>query len=320
MGSVRFCGNGRRCSLFRRNPLACTDHRSAFEQTIDWRSAGASAADEQPAHVDGRFAGRPLRGDGECRLWHLRVAVRAVAGGSGYADRRADRFSRRAHAGARRSRRSTPGWRSAATEATSTPAWLRLPIPRATAKRRRAAALRSTASRTGKIAPERLIHLPLQQLASGRKTRLIGETESDKGVPYPAAIAVLGAAGREKLLVAENLSDDVVLVDAATGAIEKRFDLSESDAVPCDVSHCAGRDERRQARICGAVECIGDCGARSGARHGGAQAGAAQAVQPRCAGNASLRVRLSPDEKTLYVALANRDAVAAVNVGAGSSR
>ncbi len=56
--------------------------------------------------------------------------------------------------------------------------------------------------------------------------------EGDKGVPFPAAIAVVGAAGAEKLLVADNLSDDVLLMDAATGAIEKRFDLSESDAVP----------------------------------------------------------------------------------------
>ncbi len=84
----------------------------------------------------------------------------------------------------------------------------------------------------GKIAPERLIPLPLQQLAAGRKTKLMGDVEGDKGVPFPAAIAVVGTAGSEKLLVAENLSDDVLLLDPATGAIEKRFDLSESDAVP----------------------------------------------------------------------------------------
>ena len=84
----------------------------------------------------------------------------------------------------------------------------------------------------GKIAPERFIHLPLQQLAPGHTTRLIGEKEGDKGVPFPAAIAVVGHAGAEKLLVADNLSDDVLLLDAATGAIEHRFDLAESDAVP----------------------------------------------------------------------------------------
>jgi hypothetical protein len=49
----------------------------------------------------------------------------------------------------------------------------------------------------GKVAPERLINLPLQQLAPGRKTKLIGDVDGDKGVPYPAAIAVVGAAGSE---------------------------------------------------------------------------------------------------------------------------
>jgi len=84
----------------------------------------------------------------------------------------------------------------------------------------------------GKVTPERLLHLPLEPLALGRKTKLIGGVDGDKGVPFPAAIAVLGSATAEKLLIADNLSDDVLLIDAASGAIEKRFDLSESDAVP----------------------------------------------------------------------------------------
>ena len=32
--------------------------------------------------------------------------------------------------------------------------------------------------------------------------------------------------------MADNLSDDVLLMDAATGKVVKRFDLSENDAVP----------------------------------------------------------------------------------------
>ena len=52
-------------------------------------------------------------------------------------------------------------------------------------------------------------------------------------MPFPAAIAVIRSRqSAEKLLVADNLSDDVLLMDAATGAIEKRFDLAENDAVP----------------------------------------------------------------------------------------
>ncbi len=43
----------------------------------------------------------------------------------------------------------------------------------------------------GKIEPERLIRLPLDQLAAGHKTKLIGDVEGDKGVPFPAAIALV---------------------------------------------------------------------------------------------------------------------------------
>lgn len=85
----------------------------------------------------------------------------------------------------------------------------------------------------GKIVRERMIKIPLQQLAAGRKTKLVGDMDGDKGIPFPAAIAVVGgSSSAERLLVADNLSDDVLLIDAASGVIEKRFDLSESDAVP----------------------------------------------------------------------------------------
>src|ERR1700761_2805404 len=84
----------------------------------------------------------------------------------------------------------------------------------------------------GKISRERMLKIPLQQLAAGRRTMLVGSVEGDKGVPFPAAIAVVGSAGAEKILVADNLSDDVLLMDAGTGVIEKRFDLAENDSVP----------------------------------------------------------------------------------------
>src|SRR3954469_15517049 len=85
---------------------------------------------------------------------------------------------------------------------------------------------------SGKVTPERFIRLPLQQLDAGHKTRLIGERDGDQAIPFPAAITVVGQAGAEKLLIAGNLSDDVLLVDATSGQILKRFDLSESGAVP----------------------------------------------------------------------------------------
>ncbi len=49
--------------------------------------------------------------------------------------------------------------------------------------------------RDGKISRERMMKIPLQQLAAGRKTLLIDGKEGDKGVPFPAAIAVRGECG-----------------------------------------------------------------------------------------------------------------------------
>ena len=169
----------------------------------------------------------------------------------------------------------------------------------------------------GKVAPERLIHLPLEQLAPGRKTRLIGETEGDKGVPFPAAIAVLGVAGQEKLLIADNLSDDVLLLDPASRSIEKRFDLSESDAVPgtYPIALAVSKDGGRAFVALWNASEIAELDLSKGTvLRKLALLKPPSAVAP---GTHPCALEFSPDGKTLYVALANRDAVAAVNIGAG---
>ena len=169
----------------------------------------------------------------------------------------------------------------------------------------------------GKIAPERMIHLPMVQLPKGRATRLPEGTDSDEGVPYPAAIAVLGVGGHEELLVAENLTDDVVLLDASTGQVEKRFDLSESDAVPATypIALAVTKDEKRAFVALWNASEIAELDLVHGAvARKLALLKPSGAVAP---GTHPCAFAFSPDQKMLYVALANRDAVAAVNVGAG---
>jgi YVTN family beta-propeller protein len=168
----------------------------------------------------------------------------------------------------------------------------------------------------GKIVRQRMMKIPLQQLAAGRKTMLIGGKEGDKGVPFPAAIAVVGGTGAEMLLVAGNLSDDVLLMDATTGVIERRFDLSENDAVPSTypVALSVSKDGTRAfVALWNASEVVeldlkkGTVGRKL------ALLKPESAVAP---GTHPCALEMSPDGKTMYVALANRDAVAAVNVGA----
>jgi DNA-binding beta-propeller fold protein YncE len=170
----------------------------------------------------------------------------------------------------------------------------------------------------GKIAPERMIPLPLEQLAPGRETKLVGDVEGDKGVPYPAAIAVVGRADSEKLLVAGNLSDDVLLLDPATGTVEKRFDLSESDAVPATypIALAVSRNgERAFVALWNASEIVELDLVRKTVGRKLDLLKPASAVAP---GTHPCAFAFSPDGDTLYVALSNRDAVAAVNVVPGA--
>jgi DNA-binding beta-propeller fold protein YncE len=168
----------------------------------------------------------------------------------------------------------------------------------------------------GKIAKERFIPLPLQQLAPGRKTKEIGGVEGDKGVPFPASIALVQEKeGGDKLLVADNLSDDVVLIDPATGAIEKRFDLSENNVVPSTYPIALAVPKsggRAFVALWNASE-IAELDLAKGTV--GRKLELLKPASPIAPGTHPCAFEISPDQKTLYVALANRDVVAAVNVG-----
>jgi DNA-binding beta-propeller fold protein YncE len=100
----------------------------------------------------------------------------------------------------------------------------------------------------GKVAPERFIKIPPQKVAQGKRVARVSEN-APKGtaVPYPAGLAVVSISGAEKLLVADNLSDDVLLIDAASGNIEKRFDVSTSEWVPASFPYAvvATKDGKR---------------------------------------------------------------------------
>jgi DNA-binding beta-propeller fold protein YncE len=170
--------------------------------------------------------------------------------------------------------------------------------------------------REGKIVPERLMKIPLQQLAAGRTTLLLRGVEGNKGVPYPAAITVIGDGASEKLLVADNLSDDVLLIDAQTGAIEHRFDLAENAAVPSTYPialSVARGGSRAFVALWNASEVVElDLKKRTVGRR-------LAFLKPKSAttpGSHPCALEIARDGKTMYVALANRDAVAAVNVAA----
>jgi YVTN family beta-propeller protein len=170
----------------------------------------------------------------------------------------------------------------------------------------------------GKMSRERMIRIPLQQLAPGRRTKILGGKghgkDGDKGAPFPAAIAVIGSAGAERLLIADNLSDDALLLDAATGSVVKRFDLSETDAVPSTypVAVAVARDETRAfVGLWNSSEVV-ELNLKTG--EVGRKLALLKPASPIAPGTHPCALEIAPDGKTMYVALSNRDAIAAIDV------
>src|SRR5271165_1700557 len=76
----------------------------------------------------------------------------------------------------------------------------------------------------GKVAPERFIAIEPQALAAGKKVAIaLRKTPPGTAIPYPAGLALVSAPGRnngrDRLLVANNLSDNAVLLDVASGKV-----------------------------------------------------------------------------------------------------
>ena len=191
----------------------------------------------------------------------------------------------------------------------------------------------------GKVGEGRVMKIAPQRLAAGRRTKLMPGGDGTVGLPYPAAIAVLaaqtpedvGQGGRkldnirlrlagERLLVAENLSDDVLLVDAASGAVLTRFDLSENDAVPSTypVTLAVAKDGKRAfVGLWNASEVVElDLVKGTVAR----KLKLLKPDSPTAPGSRPTSLVLSPDGGSLYCALGNRDAVAAIDLSGGGYR
>jgi hypothetical protein len=119
------------------------------------------------------------------------------------------------------------------------------------------------------------------------------------------------------VLVANNLSDNVVLLDAASGKTLQRFDLSTNNLVPSSFPYsCAATRDGRRAW----------CSLWNASRVAELDLTNGQVVRwikllepddPIAPGSHPTALLLTPDEKLLYVALSNADAVAAVSTERG---
>jgi DNA-binding beta-propeller fold protein YncE len=170
----------------------------------------------------------------------------------------------------------------------------------------------------GKVAPERFIAIALQKIASERKVSIgLQGTPPGTAIPYPAGLALVSAGGHDRLLVANNLSDNVVLLDVTSGNVLQRFDLSRRALVPSSFPYTvvATRDGRRAW-----------CSLWNASRVAELDLASGEVVRwikfeesddPVAPGSHPTALLLSPDEKLLYVALSNMDKVALVSTKSG---
>ncbi len=165
----------------------------------------------------------------------------------------------------------------------------------------------------GVLKPQGLLKLPLVPLPEGKTTALWSADGFKKGIPFPAAIAV-DPGPRERLLVAENLSDIVVLLDSASGTIEHTFDLSTSATVPSayPIAIAVNKDGTRAfVALWNASEVVElDLQRNTIVR----RVELMKAHLPTAPGSHPCALLLDERAGMLYVALANRDSVAAVRV------
>ncbi|MGA2004495.1 MAG: phosphoesterase, partial [Terriglobales bacterium] len=172
----------------------------------------------------------------------------------------------------------------------------------------------------GQVSPERFIKIPPQRLAEGKEVAYgLRKTPAGTAIPYPAGFAVLPGAKDDRLVVANNLSDNVVLLDMNSGEILKSFDLSRDRHVPAAYPYTVVINKAGTKAWCSLWNSaeIGELDLEAGK--------VSRWIKLKKVGDSSLpsshptAMLLSPDEKTLYVALANADVVDAVDLKSGFS-
>ena len=184
----------------------------------------------------------------------------------------------------------------------------------------------------GKVAPERFIAIAPQSLAPGKKVSIgLQKTAVGTAIPYPAGLALVSAGGHDRFLVADNLSDNAVLLDVATGKILQHFDLSTDELVPSSFPYTcvATRDGKRAWCSLWNASRVAELDLTSGKvvrwikvnRLGDVLIPIAlpttRPEDPLAPGMHPTALLLSPDERVLHIAVSSGDFVEAVGTATG---
>ena len=166
----------------------------------------------------------------------------------------------------------------------------------------------------GQVTPERFIKIAPQPIAEGKEVAFgLRKTPAGTALPYPAGIAVLPGPTGDRLLVANNLSDNVVVLDTSSGKILQSFDLSRSRFIPSAYPYTviANKAGTKAWVSLWNSSAVTELNLETGKVTRWIPLGP---PEPSSHPTALL---LNSNEDTLYVALGNADVVVAVDVKAG---
>jgi DNA-binding beta-propeller fold protein YncE len=174
----------------------------------------------------------------------------------------------------------------------------------------------------GRVTPQGFIPIAPQPLKPGKHVAIgLQNTLPNTAIPYPAGLTVVrNPKGADSLIVANNLSDNIIVLDPVTGKTLETFDMSTQDLVPSTFPYTCVATRHGTRAWCSLwntsqIVQIDLVGARIGKSIG--LPGSKDPLAPSAHPTAML---LSPDEKMLYVALSNADTVAVVDAETGTFR
>ena len=170
----------------------------------------------------------------------------------------------------------------------------------------------------GEITPERFLKIPPQRIGGGKRVaRAVRKISPGTAIPYPAGFAVIAGEKSDKLLIANNLSDNGILLDSSDGRILKDFDLSNNQVIPSSFPYtvAATRDGQRAWCTLWNASRVAELDLKRGIVTRWIPL--LEPKDPTAPGSHPSALLLSADESLLYVALSNSDRVAALSTASG---
>ncbi len=173
----------------------------------------------------------------------------------------------------------------------------------------------------GQVSQERFLKIPPQTLATGKEVAIgVRTTPAGTAPPYPAGIATLGGVKGDRLLIANNLSDNAIVLDTSSGTVVQSFDLSRSRYVPSGYPYTviANKAGSKAWVSLWNTSAVAELNLETGklARWIELSSAPAESIAPSSHATAML---LDEKQNRLYVALANADMVAAVDLKTGAT-